>query len=215
MIIDQKQIRISKTARYFISGKHSEKIDSVWIVLHGYGQLAQDFIKYFKPVADESTIIIAPEALNRFYLKGFDGKVGAAWMTKENRVEEIADYIGYLDSIYEEVICNGNFRNARVTALGFSQGSAAAFRWIINSSRKIDRLILWGGGIPPETDLNLSRDLLNSIELKIVAGDKDQFITEEQIGKEIERLKKSKLIYQLYRFNGGHEINPGALRQLK
>lgn len=214
MVTTSKRIIISKTARYYILGKHSEKINSVWIVLHGYGQLAEEFIKYFKPVTNETTIVIAPEALNRFYMKGFGGKIGATWMTKEAREEEINDYVNYLDSVYDEVIKYGLTDNAKVTVLGFSQGTAAACRWITKGKSKIERLILWGGGIPPDVDLEFSQKLFNSINLEIVIGNEDQFISEEQMEKEIKRFEEIKLNYKIHRFNGKHEIKADILRQL-
>ena len=69
MITTSKRIAISKTARYYIMGEPSEKINSVWIVLHGYGQLAEEFGGYFKTLNNESILVVAPEALNKFYLE--------------------------------------------------------------------------------------------------------------------------------------------------
>jgi len=214
MITTSKRITISKTARYYIMGKPSAKINSVWFVLHGYGQLAEDFIKYFEPIKNETTLIIAPEALNRFYVKGFSGKVGSAWMTKEDRENEIKDYVNYLDSVYEEVIKLGLLSKAKITILGFSQGTATACRWITQSKLKVDRLILWGGGIPPDVDLESSKELFNSIQLTIVVGDKDEFITSEQIEKEEQRLKKNNIKYSLILFEGKHLIKKEVLLRL-
>ncbi|MHB8905031.1 MAG: alpha/beta hydrolase [Melioribacteraceae bacterium] len=209
-----RNISISKTARYSILGKHSEKINSVWFVLHGYGQLAEEFIKYFKPVANEKTLVIAPEALNRFYLKGFSGKIGATWMTKEAREEEINDYVNYLDSVYDEVIKYGLTNNAKITVLGFSQGTSTACRWLTKGRSKIERLILWGGGIPQDVDLEFHHKLFNSVNLEIVIGNEDQFISAEQLEKEIKRFEAIKLNYKIHRFNGKHEIKADILRQL-
>jgi len=214
MNLTTKNISVSKTARYFMLGEPSEKINSVWIVLHGFGQLAEEFIKYFKTVSNETTIIIAPEALNKFYLKGFSGKVGATWMTKEDRENETNDYVNYLDAVYDDVIKHGLFSHAKITVLGFSQGTVTACRWITKGKSKIDRLILWGGGIPPDVDLQSSRALFNLLNLTIVIGDKDEFVAEEQIKKEIERLDENKLIYSLKRFTGGHEIRKEILHEI-
>ena len=89
----QKNITIPKTARYFVLGEASEQIEEIWFVIHGYGQLANYFIKKFEVLNNGKNLIVAPEALHRFYWKGFDGKVGASWMTNVERLEEIADYI--------------------------------------------------------------------------------------------------------------------------
>ena len=40
--------------------------------------------------------IIAPQGLHKFYLEGTSGRVGASWMTKENREDDIKNYLVYL-----------------------------------------------------------------------------------------------------------------------
>lgn len=209
-----KNISIQKTARYFLIGKPSEKIKSALIVLHGYGQLAEDFIKYFEPIKSETTLIIAPEALNRFYIKGFSGKIGSTWMTKEDRENEIKDYINYLDAVYDDVIRFGLLSKTKITVLGFSQGTVTACRWLSRGKSKVNRLILWGGGIPPDVDLELSNELFNSLQLTIVVGDKDEFILPEQIEKEEQRLKKNNIKYSLQLFEGKHIIQKETLLKL-
>ena len=214
MNIIEKNISVQKTARYFVLGEPSAQINSVLFVLHGYSQLAEDFIKFFEAVKNENVLIIAPEALNRFYIKGFSGKVGSAWMTKEDRENEIKDYINYLDSVYEDVINFGLPVKAKITVLGFSQGTAAVCRWISTGKSKANRLILWGGGIPPDVDLESSKELFNSIRLTIVVGDKDEFISAKQIKKEEERLRKNNIKYSLILFEGKHIIKREILLKL-
>jgi len=91
---------INKTARYFTLGTLSDKIETVWFVLHGYGQLAKDFIDEFSILENNTTYIIAPEAINKFYLRGFTGKIGATWLTKEDRENEIKDYNNFLENVF-------------------------------------------------------------------------------------------------------------------
>ncbi|NJD22803.1 MAG: alpha/beta hydrolase [Melioribacter sp.] len=214
MSLTAKNILIQKTARYFLIGKPSEKIKSALIVLHGYGQLAEDFIKYFEPIKNETTLIIAPEALNRFYIKGFSGKVGSTWMTKEDRENEIKDYVNYLDAVYDDVIKFGLLSKTKITVLGFSQGTVTACRWLSKGKSKVNRLILWGGGIPPDVDLETSNELFNSLQLTIVVGDKDEFILPEQIEKEELRLRKNNIKYSLLLFEGKHIIKKEILLKL-
>ena len=76
----------------------------LWYVLHGYGQLAAPFLDDFRAIDDGTRLIVAPEALSRFYEGDVqarlhkDAKVGASWMTREDRDAEIADYVAYLDT---------------------------------------------------------------------------------------------------------------------
>ncbi len=99
----EQHIQVQRTARYFQIGEASPKIQRIWYVLHGYGQLASFFAKHFEKIADEKTLVIAPEALSRFYSDGTGGRVGATWMTKEDRLNQIDDYIFYLDALHQRI----------------------------------------------------------------------------------------------------------------
>ena len=63
----------------------------LWYVLHGYGQLAAPFLEEFRAIDDGTRLIVAPEALSRFYEGDAqarlhkDASVGASWMTREDR----------------------------------------------------------------------------------------------------------------------------------
>ncbi len=102
----ENHLKITKTARYYTLGELNDQTENVWFVIHGYGQLAEFFIKKFNVLNDGKTLIIAPEALSKFYLKEFTGRVGATWMTREDREHEIEDYINYLNTLYDTVLKN-------------------------------------------------------------------------------------------------------------
>ena len=116
----KKQISISKTGKYSQIGKSSKKINNVWIVLHGYGMLSEYFVKKFECIIDETTLVIAPEATNRFYLANNYTRVGASWMTKLDREQEISDNILFLDklfSIIKKEIGHDSFKSVSYTHL--------------------------------------------------------------------------------------------------
>ncbi len=97
----QNFIFISKKARYWTLGNpNSEKII---YVLHGYGQLAEYFIKNFEPLVELGFYVVAPEGTQRFYLNGTSGRVGASWMTKELREIDIEENNNYLASLHLEI----------------------------------------------------------------------------------------------------------------
>lgn len=138
-------IAVTRTARYFTLGEMNEHTKRVWFVLHGYGQLAEYFIRKFETIQNHGTLIVAPEALSRFYQDHESGRVGASWMTREDRLSEIDDYVAYLESVQREIFKDFSSQNIHITILGFSQGTATACRWVNQSELKCDRLILWGG----------------------------------------------------------------------
>ncbi|NIM48528.1 MAG: phospholipase, partial [Gemmatimonadales bacterium] len=133
----------SRTARYFTLGTHRRDVRQVWFVCHGYGQLAQQFLRQFEVLDDGRRLIVAPEGLSRYYIDHTDRRVGASWMTSEDRLSEISDYVDYLDALYEHVLKRHRRSSVDVYVLGFSQGAATAARWISHGSATTDRLILW------------------------------------------------------------------------
>jgi predicted esterase len=197
----------SRSARYYTLGSPEHAAD-LWFVCHGYGQLASRFLERFRPIEAERRCILAPEGLSRFYLteSPTERRVGASWMTREDRLHEIDDYVRFLDGVYAEVVP----RNARVTALGFSQGTATACRWAALGSSRVDRLIVWGGEVPP--DLELKR--LGVPSLTLVYGTRDEFFTPKIIAATETRLREHKIAYELVPFEGGHEVDEPTLRRL-
>src|SRR5688572_18536754 len=119
-------IQTTRTARYYTLGELNEQTTDVWIVLHGYGQLAEYFIRHFKNIQQDHHFIVAPEALSRYYLNENTGRIGATWMTKEDRENEIQDYIQYLNNIVDTfnlpATKAGIPTKVRLHVLGFSQG---------------------------------------------------------------------------------------------
>src|SRR2546428_199711 len=94
-----------RTARYFTLGSPQGATD-VWFVCHGYGQLASRFLERFRALESERRCIVAPEGLSRFYLteNPSERRVGASWMTREDRVHEIDDYVRFLDALHAQVV---------------------------------------------------------------------------------------------------------------
>ena len=213
-MIKEYKILTPKTARYFMIGKADQKVKKIWFVFHGYGQLAKEFIENFRILLDEKTIILAIEAMNKFYLHGFYGKIGASWMTKEDRKSEINDYINLIDSVYNEVMSRFHISEIEVFVLGFSQGTHTAVRWLSNSKIKVQNLILWSGTFPHDCSYKEERDYWAGIKKKIVLGTKDKLINKEKLETELNYLKNQNLNVDLVNFDGGHEIGSDLLKYI-
>ena len=209
-----KNIVISKNARYFILGEPGRHIRQTWFVCHGYGQLAELFLREFKILDNGNHLVVAPEGLNRFYLHGGSGKVGASWMTSEDRLKEIEDYINYLDQVHAEIMNQGENNSEIINVLGFSQGTATASRWALQGKSRVHRLILWGGDIPPDTDWEAARGRLKTVKVQLVYGEADPYIKPELLAQQKEMLEKNNADYEIKTFNGHHEIQPAMLLEL-
>src|SRR5438067_7492626 len=183
----EHHIGVSRSARYFTLGEKPQGVAEVWFVCHGYGQLAARFLEKLRVLDDGRRHLVAPEGLSRFYLteSPTERRVGATWMTQEDRLAEIDDYVRYLDAVYDDVF--GRIDRARVTvhALGFSQGAATVSRWTALGKSRIDRVILWGGEFPPDLDLT-GADVagrLRAAPLTLVFGRSDEHITPKALAR--------------------------------
>ena len=201
----------TRTARYFTLGSATGATE-LWFVCHGYGQLAARFLERFRPLEREGRYIVAPEGLSRFYLteSATERRVGASWMTREDRLHEIDDYVRYLDALYAQLAVRG----VRVTALGFSQGTATICRWLALGTARIDRLIVWGGEVPPDLDLSKAVARLSKTRLTFVYGTRDEYFTPKIVSATESRLRSHGLQYELISFDGGHEIHEPTLKSL-
>lgn len=208
--MDEHFLTVPRTARYVTLGVPGPQIAGVWLVCHGYGQLARRFIADFESLNDGTRLIVAPEGLSRFYIDRTQQKVmGASWMTREDRLHEIEDYLGYLDLLHGDVKKSLG-RNLPVTALGFSQGVATATRWAARTRAPVRRLIVWGGTLPPEVDLTVFKQ----IPVTVVCGDKDELITAKVRETEAALWRSAGIQPEVRLFAGHHEILPEVLREL-
>lgn len=211
--MEEHHLEVIRTARYCQLGSVSDATKQIWLVCHGYGQLASYFLRHFSAIDDGSRVVVAPEALSRFYSQGFSGRVGASWMTREDRLHEIQDYIRYLDSLWARVVQDSPTRPLKTTVLGFSQGTATAARWAARGEARAERLILWAGGLPPDlTQSDLER--LRDLEIVQVVGNADPFANEESLSQQRAFCERNALRVRFITFEGGHELHAPTLVDL-
>jgi predicted esterase len=215
----ERHITVARTARYATLGEPSPSLGEVWFVCHGYGQLARRFVRHFAPIADGTRLVVAPEGLSRFYLASSPGghaeaRVGATWMTREDRLAEIEDYVAYLDALHAQVFAGVSRDSVRVCVLGFSQGVATAARWIARGTVRPDHLILWAGTLPPELDLDGARPTLDRLRLSLVLGDGDELADPAAVAELRDRLARHAIPYHAYTFAGGHHLDAATLARL-
>jgi predicted esterase len=205
--VHEHRIQTTRRARYYTIGGGAPSVDEVWVVLHGHGQLAAEFINYFKSIATPPRLVVAPEALNRYYVeagasgRSQDAKLGTTWMTRLDRENEIADYVDFLDAVWGETAA----RAGRVVALGFSQGVATACRWIAQGTSRVDRLVAWAGQLPP--DVNPKEFAKLSHGLILVTGTTDEYAAWIAEGNNSGRLESVGIKPEVVTFDGGHRMD--------
>lgn len=216
----ERHLQVRRTARYFVAGEPGDQTTELWIALHGYGQLAEPFANVLSPLSSASRVMVAPEALNRFYLDkpakrhGPESPVGAGWMTREDRLNEIDDYVRFLDAVADEVRGDIRRKDLRVVMLGYSQGVATACRWAALGRTRPDRLILWGGAIAADLPVDRGDQLWYGASVVMVAGRTDTVVPVSFMQKERRTLMARGLSVDLLEYDGGHSLHGETLRQL-
>jgi predicted esterase len=212
--MELRSLEITRTARFAIAGDASKPIHTIWYVFHGYGQLANYFIRHFDFLAEiPNTLVVAPEGLSRFYLGTDEWKrVGASWMTKEDRESEITDQLHYLNVLQQMIEKEYTLSNSvKRVVFGFSQGAATAWRWIDRSIISPDHLVVWAGSVPEEFQ-RLST--LQRMKIWLVCGNNDLYINEDKICVIQQVIKSTGLAFSFLSFDGVHTIPTDVVREL-
>lgn len=207
MELSQGHIEVRRTARYFLLGNNKMRPNVLVFVLHGYGMSVPKFIESFRNIASDQTLIVAPEGLSRYYRRGFAGEVVASWMTKEDRLLEIGDYVTYLDDLYRKLVPGPE---VRVMVIGFSQGATTASRWLMQGNSKADVLVIWGGDFAPD----ITSFPPGLPDLYHVMASADEFIPKEKMLAQSERLRVLGFRVSEYHFEGRHEIHQPTLSRI-
>lgn len=216
----EHHLTVQRTARYYTLGELGPATTHIWFCLHGFGQLAIYFSRKFTALADENTFIVLPEGLSRSYLDSTYKRVGASWLTREDKEHEITDFLSYLNTLYTTVLNGRDRLSIHVTVLGFSQGAAVACRWLNQSgnqasSIRIDRLILWAGYFPNGLRELIDPDKLATIETHYVYGQQDDYITRmDDAQGYLNRIRADVPTLKITAFEGGHKVEPEVLKEL-
>jgi predicted esterase len=217
--ITEHHISVRRTARYYTLGSVSDATRELWIACHGYGQLALPFLTSMAKVAAPHRLIVAPEGFSRFYVDRTSmtadppPKVGASWMTREDRDAEIADQVGYLEALLADVRTRLP-GNVRLRVLGFSQGVATVSRWVARGTVRPDELILWAGSFPLEIDPAEFSRRADGVAVTMVFGSRDQLAPIAVGESQRERLTGAGIDARLVSFEGGHRLDDATLLSL-
>jgi predicted esterase len=209
----KQAVRYECEAHYHLSHNPTFEEKEIWLVLHGYGQLAEFFVRKFKPFFSPDRLFVAPEGTNHSYLEGFRGRVGANWMTSHERETAIANNQRFLDTLLETIVEKYPVRPS-IKVLGFSQGAATATRWAAHWGGKIDALVLWAGGFAVDLNLDQARNSLSETRLVVALGDQDELISEENLQKQEDLISSLNLTVERLSYAGGHELNLATLEKI-
>ncbi|MFK7947868.1 MAG: alpha/beta hydrolase [Saprospiraceae bacterium] len=209
----QKTINLTLTAPYHTYGKLTNKTETIIVAFHGYGQLTKYFIHKFDFLDKSKYYVIAPQGLSKFYLKNHT-RVGASWMTKENRLLDLKNQLHYVQTVFEEETKSIDWSKVNLNVLGFSQGTATASRWTTTNQIAFDKFIAYAGQIAyelTEKDFDFMKSTAQAI---CFLGNNDQFYHGENLPKFETGFKTVFPKGKFEIFEGKHEVLRAVLKKV-
>lgn len=196
----RKSIHTQRTAHYHV--QEGKDVKEILYIIHGYGQLAEEFLAEFSYLKEKAVTIIAPEALSKFYNK--DKKAVANWMTSHEREDEIKDYVNYLNNLHQKI--KETYGVSRFSILGFSQGTSTALRWMKESQINFKNAYICSSSVPPEIKVG---DLAQHKDCQFIYyyGDDDPLIAPQKADLLIENFRSFVVKLEVVHFKGRHEIS--------
>jgi predicted esterase len=184
----------------------------VFVVCHGYAQTADEAIAAARRIPGIGRwLIVAPQALHRFYTRGHD-RVVASWMTRQDRDEAIADNVGYLDAVVARAIEESGRRPAGgrtavpIVFAGFSQGASMAYRAARLGRHGAAGLVALAGDIPPEVKAHrIAAGGRPWPPVLIGVGSAEEWYAGDRLAADLAWLDEQRIGYEVARFEGGHE----------
>lgn len=203
-------MQAARTVRYYQQGQPGPHIRQVWWVYHGYGMLAQYFIRKFAHLtAAGNVLVVAPEGMSRFYMEGYE-RVGATWATKDLRDHDVADHVAWLGQLQAGIAAQLP-ADCQHIHFGFSQGASVAWRVLDRTEVPAHWLVAWAGLIPEEYNRIHSRSGLQAIAC---AGTEDPLLTDERMDKFFELMERSRLPLHRVTYPGAHVVDAAALAEV-
>jgi len=127
-------------------------------------------------------------------------------MTREDRDNEIADYVAYLDALAGEVGATAASAAHRTVVFGFSQGAHTASRWVVLGHTNVHELVLWGAGLATDLTPDALAAGLEGVHVTFVRGARDRFRDKREEEAQEAILKELGVSFRVLVHPGEHEI---------
>ncbi|MEM8889387.1 MAG: hypothetical protein AAGD28_15520, partial [Bacteroidota bacterium] len=194
-------------------GEINENTKEIWIICHGYGQMARYFIRRFDVLDPETHFLIAPQGLDRFYFDNFT-KLGASWTTRELRDTHVSNQQTYLNAMYDAELAHLDLSKYTLRIMGFSQGVSVITRWAVQRQVPFDHMIMWAGGFPPNLTVDKWAFRKPGSKVTVLVGSEDPFLKKEKLEQEREVVESVFPDYEFVMFEGGHQVLRTVLQDL-
>ncbi|ANQ49337.1 alpha/beta hydrolase [Flammeovirga sp. MY04] len=211
MEYQEEWVKLQVEAPFVFNREATKETEHVWFLFHGYGQLAEHFIRRFD-ILEEHHHVVALQGLSRFYLDDKYEKIGASWMTRMHREKDIIHQKKYIEEVVQNRLLSIPSFDVKRNFFAFSQGGATLLRWLVDAQPEVNALILWAADIPKEFTVEDFDFLSPDSKVIYVIGDNDPFRSFIEIEKLKDFIKQLKCETDIVTFRGGHSVNRPTLK---
>jgi predicted esterase len=198
-------VETSVLGRYWVEDGLGATDSPVLVGFHGYGEDAGALLREVNLIPGVTAWTrIAIQGLHPFY-RGRTGEIVASWMTRLDREAAIAHNIRYIATVLEREL-GARSVDPPLVYLGFSQGTAMAFRAAAGVERQCRAVVALGGDVPPE----LADGALANLPVVLLGrGTRDEWYTEEKLEDDVRVLRSQGVETRPVRYDGAHEWTDG------
>jgi len=212
MSIINGKMQIRHTVYYAVQAPETNGPHPTLIVLHGFGQRADEFIKVFETLPAQGILVTAPQGPHHFYPKFPSREVGFSWLTRYERDQSVADFIDYMQQFVELLKTEYAADLSRLYVLGFSQGVSMAYRFWVHRAAPVAGIIAVSSDLPPDVAERL--DTAPPAKILLVHGRDDQFVSIAKSRDAEIILRAHAIPVELSEFDGGHYIPSLAMEKI-
>jgi predicted esterase len=171
------------------------------VAFHGYGMSAAGMLEEIEAIPGiDAWTVVSVQGLYRFY-DPRTREVVASWMTRQDRDLAIADNLAFVSEIVGRVLDSSEMSGPLVY-LGYSQGTAMAYRAAAVIDYPCQGVVALGGDVPPEL---ADRAPTSCPRVVIGRGLADEWYGEDKVEADMRLLTNLGCEAQVVRFPGGHE----------
>lgn len=212
MPLINSKMQIRHTVYFTIQTPAGSSPHPALIVLHGFGQRAEEFGKVFETLPARGILVAAPQGPHHFYPKFPAREVGFSWLTRYERDQSVADFIGYMQQFVELLKNEHAVDRARLYVLGFSQGVSMAYRFWVHQAAPVRGIIAVSSDLPPDVAARLS--FTKPTKVLLVHGREDQMVSINK-SREAETILRAHAIpVERLEFDGGHYVPALAVEKI-
>jgi len=203
-------LEASVHGRYLIRPASDGEAAPLLVGFHGYGENAERLYEAMIEIPGLTAWHVAVvQALHPFY-NTRTGEVVASWMTKLDRELAIVDNVRYVGEALTDMRNRVSVAGPTVY-LGFSQGTAMAYRAAAASVGDCEALVALAGDVPAEIGAGSTPGL----RVLLGRGKADTWYDEAKMETDLARLRSMGAEAETCVFDGGHEWTPTFRRACK